>query len=537
MFKKEYVFAALIASVVILLSNIFLINPLLAPKDGMTFLGRRVINSQDTYTYVAFVEQARQGRWLFENLYTPEPQKANLLRPSYLFLGKIAAVFSIPSIVIYNAGRVFFSIIFCFVLYMFLRLFFKTPKTRLLAYAVILTSSGLGFLLGGIFPTSSDLWIPEANTFLSLGEAPHFILSQTLMLISFMFILKTWRGPLPGKKRYNAWYLLISFLALILLGFEHPFNLAVVTLSVIMTGVYLFIKNKEVLEKDIFYAVGISIIASVLAAAFQVFSLLQNPALKNWAQQNILATPNPILFIVGYGLILIFASIGLETYLKEKKTPQILIVSWIASTCVLLYMPIFFQRRFSEGLHIPFAILATVGIITSGYFLSRFTIHAVQKTALYTYCIAAVVILMAGSIASIGNDIVTISHDTQSAYYYYLLDSEVLSMEWLSQHTTPNDIILTNWFYGNILPGIAGRKVFVGHKVQTPYFDQKVEEINQFLGSKSADKAYQFLAKNKITYVFFGKNDSMLEQGYDPDKKAYLVKIYDQDNVRIYRVR
>jgi hypothetical protein len=52
----------------IFINNFPLISGYLIKKNSLTFLGRRIINSQDVYTYVAFIEQAKQGKILFSNL-------------------------------------------------------------------------------------------------------------------------------------------------------------------------------------------------------------------------------------------------------------------------------------------------------------------------------------------------------------------------------------------------------------------------------------------------------------------------------------
>src|SRR5258708_31555360 len=36
----------------------------LFPKNGLIFLGRRDLNWRDVYTYVSYIEQAKEGRWL-----------------------------------------------------------------------------------------------------------------------------------------------------------------------------------------------------------------------------------------------------------------------------------------------------------------------------------------------------------------------------------------------------------------------------------------------------------------------------------------
>lgn len=527
MIKKEYFFAALIAFIVLVFSNIYLLYGVFEPKDNLVFLERRVINSQDTYTYVSFIEQARQGRVLFTNLYSTEPQTATLIRPSYALLGVFASTFHTQSITAYHIGRILFSVFFFIILYAFLFQFFKTPKRRLLAFTVVLTASGWGFFLQNFFSQSSDLWIPESNMFLSLQEAPHFALAQALMVLSFLFILQ-------GFKKEKAYYFVFSFLALFVLGFEHPYNLLICVGTVTLTGVYLWIAKKAP-RKLVYYAVGSTVLSFISGFGYQYLETLRNPTLKSWVAES--SSPTPLHYMLGFGFLLVFALIGTEKFLKERKVSYVFVLSWIAAGSILMYAPVFFQRRLSEGFSIPLSILAAEGIISICIFVSSFGLVKVRSIVIYAVSGFLVTIMLLGTLVGVYTDVKTISGDNVDNYYYYLLQSEVDGMNYLRDNSNPNDTILTNWFYGNILPGVAGRKVYIGHKAQTKAFEQKVSLINHFILNKNTQESLKFLKDNSIDYIYVGKNDSMSRYGFKPDEKPYLSKIFDQNEVRIYKVK
>lgn len=531
--KRETLLAILISLIVLFLANFYIFFGLLFPKDNMVFLGRHVINADATYTYVSFIEQARTGRLLFENLYDPQPQTPSLFRPSYLFLGKFSQITNISPLITYHIGRVFFSAIFMAVLYLFLGLFFENRKDKLLSFAFVLTSSGLGYILVGLFPNSIDRWIPESITFLSLGEAPHFPLSQALMIGIFYCFLK-------GLSSSNKLYYLVLVFCLLLLSFEHPFNVPVIVLTIILTGGYFLFKKHQLgslSRKNVFWAILAVVFSAFAGISYQVYEVFKNPILRSWNLQNILPSPNLLNISVGYGLILPFSVVGLLQYRKKKSPKHFLIVFWVFSTMLLLYSPITFQRRFSEGLHIPLAILSTVGIIETGRYLSKFIKTRSKSSVEYSFAIFILMIAMLGLFGNIYDDISAIASDTQSQYYYHILNSEYDAMIWLKNHSNSDDLILSNVFYGNILPGISGRKVYVGHNIQTPNIDKKVLVAASFLQTKNTNKAQSFLKDNKITYIYFGKNDDMLKSGYKPGSKSYLHKVYTNGGVEIYKVQ
>lgn len=524
---KELLIACGIGFFVLFTSNLPLLSGLVFPKQNLHFLGRQVINSQDTYTYVSFIEQARQGRVIFENLYRSENQKQNLLRPSYALIGFFSKLFSFPSIFAYHLSRLILCIFFMTILYWFLSLFFKKAFHRLCTFYLILTSMGLGYL-SGFFFDSTDLWIPESITFLSISEAPHFILSQIYMLFIFGGLIL---GLIRKKKRYY----MIAIISVVLLALEHPFNLVVIASSVGLFCIWGY-REKLIVRKDLLTLGGV-IFFCLLGLLYQYVETISNVTLSSWAGQSNLSSPVPLYYILGYGFILPFAFIGFEKYLVTAKIEHRFILCWVVVTLVLLYMPVFFQRRFSEGLHIPISILAAVGIFSISLYISHFFVEKLKQVSFVGSVVFLLAVLSIGAINSVVTTTLTIHRDNSNAYYYYVTEAEYEGMEWIRQNTSPDDIVLTNWFYGNILPGVAGRKVYIGHKIQTPNFDQKINLINSFLLEKDAKKALEFLHKNKIKYIYLGNNDTMLQYGFEPSKKAYLIKEFDEGGVTVRRVR
>lgn len=512
-----------ISAFVLILNNSPLILGVINQKGDLVFLGRRDINSQDLYTYLSFIQQGKDGRILFKNLYMSEAQKPRLLRPSYIIIGKAAWLFNLSHIWAYHLARLAASVIFMTVLWWFLKQFFEDNIQRIVAYSLILTSAGFGLFFGKWASNSADLWIPEAITFLSLAEAPHFILAQILMIGGFALFLRA---------RY-----IFASLAFLALAFEHPFNLAVVAAAVLATAIWQITKDPAVQKLRLVKGLSIILLMVGLGVAYQIWEINQNQVLQSWAAQNKLLSPDPLAWFVGYGAIILFAMIGAEKFLKEARPGQILILSWIGATAVLLYSPIFFQRRFSEGLHIPLGIIAASGVLAASSLFTKYIIPK-AKAVLATASVLAIILFLALSSArAVANDIAVIQRDNPGNYYYHLLKSEMAGLAWLKGETNQNDVIAANWFYGNLIPGIIGRKVYLGHKVQTPFFDQKVENVNKFLLNKNSNEAHQFLKENGITYIFLGKNDTMLNYGFKPYEKPYLTDVYNKNDVLIFKVK
>lgn len=507
--KKTTIILFLIGLSVLILVNLPIIYYYLFPKENLVFLGRRVINSQDVYTYAAFIEEAKQGKILFENLFTTDQQSPTLLRPSYLLIGKFASFLNLSGIGAYHIARVIFSVIFLIVLYKFISGFFEDPRKRIIAFMMLLTSSGLGFALKMVTPNSSDLWIPESNTFLSLAESPHFILSQILMVSGFLFFMKY----LEKKKLI---YVFFSTLIFLLLAFEHPLNLIIIAPTIFFTSLL----SGMGLARSILFAS-----LSSFGIIYQFTQALTNPILKSWQVEHF--SPSPINYLAGFGLLIPLAVIGTEKFIKEKMSRFKLILIWAFATAVLVYSPSDFQRRMIEGAHIPLAVLATTGLFTA--------IEKLKKETRLLILYGSVIFLSFSSLYAVFNDMITLGKDSPERYYYYISRSESDGIEWLKNNTNANDGILSNWFFGNLIPGLTGRRVYLGHKAQSGDFYKKIELINAFLLDTDPISSAAFLKKNNINYIFLGNYDSMITYGFKPENNPALKLVYSKNEVIIYK--
>lgn len=498
--SKEKILIILISILTIVIVNLPFAYFYAKNTPGYTFLGRKVVNSEDTYTYLSFIEQAKQGRFLFENLYTSEPQKPTLFRPSYLVIGKLASVFRLSAIASYHLSRIVLSIIFFLVLYKLLEKFFDKPYERVLAYFVVLFANGLGTIN----------WIPEAVTFLSLGEAPHFILSQVLAITGIYFVFEFFE-----KENYK--YMVYSSLAFLFLSFEHPFDIVLIAPVIFVTSL---LKRNSIFKSSLLAGL------SSFGLAYQYLELSNNPILKLWQAQNTLSTPSLTIILLGYGFLIPLAIIGVEKFITKVDFKYKFVIVWVFTAAVVIYLPFNFQRRLLETVHIPISILATVGLLWIADRLGKYKTDVI---------FLSLIILPIFSLYSIVNDFKTIP-DTTNGYYYYIDNNELEAIEWLKPRSTFADIIFANKDYGNIIPGLIARKVFLGHNIQTVDLPKKIQEANTILLLKNEAAEKKFFKDNNIKYIFLGKNDAVRNFGFTPEDFGFLKEIYNKDGVTIYQI-
>lgn len=101
--NSEWRWVLIVSVCVILLSNTPYLYAAFHHPTNKIFTGIHNINPGDTYSYVAWIEQAKEGESLFQDLYTTEKQEVLLFHPVFFSLGLLARIFHLTSI--FEIGR------------------------------------------------------------------------------------------------------------------------------------------------------------------------------------------------------------------------------------------------------------------------------------------------------------------------------------------------------------------------------------------------------------------------------------------------
>lgn len=490
----------------------------LSSKKDLYFLGRSVVNGADTYPLLANIESARQGKIILPNLYSIESKTPFMIRPTYLFLGNVATVLRLESITAYHVGKFSLAVVFVFVLWKFIGLFINTKKKKWIALIIVLLSSGFGYFVKNDLPLSIDLWVPESNTFFSLIESPHFISAQIFLLCALYFLYKY------SKNLRKTTYLLISSLFASFLILEHPFMIPFVFVYVPLS--LLITQGKKGLQ--MFKNIVLYFLLPLLTTSVIYYLYLHSLSARLMNSQNILTTPSFIHVASGYGLLIVFSFLG-ALRLNIKQTKNKLLVTWVLLGFVLIYAPVSYQRRLIEGLHIPLALLSAIGIF---YVFEKMK----KRMSVYGPALLLFLVLIATNVYNVWHMISSYSLDTATAYTYHISATEFGAMRWLRDNTNDGDVVLASFYFSNIIPGITGRFVFNGHRIQSYKSEEKQELVDRFMGASDSEFRVRFLRANKIHYIFFGKNDPYNQYRSSFQEEPYVKKVFDREGVLILKI-
>jgi len=529
--------------IILFISLPFLLAGFIQLITGYYYTGVNFSAGGDKTVYLSYMEQARQGQWLFKNLFTSEAQQALLFSPLWLVLGKLSWLFNLSNILIFHLSRVALAFLFLSLIYRFLKNYFFDVIRQRLVFVFTMLASGLGvwsflsIILKGTIETNinnetigTDMWISEANTFTTLIHSPLFILSQILILIIFIVFLK-------NLNQYSVKKVLTLFFLTLILGILHPYDLVII-FGVLtgFTGVYS-IRQRKICWSSLF---NLFIMASAAFINFVYFYFIFNQqfALKGWLGQNVIHSPAFYYYLLGYGLIFLFFLLGLPQVLKKSKNYYFLFLfCWAFIQLSLLYFPLQFQTKMSNGLHLPLTIIAGLGFFWLWQKAREYFTSKRFKNILFKNLILQIFIILL-----ISSNIFIVFFEFSNVFSlsrpFFLNDKEMTAINWLKDNTADEAVVLfSSKEMGNLLPSIITRQVYLGHGHQTVNWFIKLEYIKWFYDNNLDDQEkIQWLKDSRITHVFFYKNE-INRLDLRPAEKKYLEKVYENLEVSIYLVK
>lgn len=499
------------------------------------FLGL-LTNPLDGNTYLAKMLAGAQGEWLFHLSFTSEDHQGALLFLFYTLLGKATALFGAPMIAGFQAARVVAGLFFLLCAYVFVAAFFSDLRLRRYCFLLICLSSGLGWLTVATGMIAVDLAVPEANSFYSLLANPHFPFSTGLTLLVFLSSLKVL------QKRTFSTVAVASILSLVM-SLIQPF---LVFSTAAILAAYLIRRAWTDYHKALGDALALilAFAPAVAFAGYTYYAASSQPVLRDWTAQNVTLSPDPLNYLLGYGLLAPLALAGLwvtesrrTSFLPAQPNASASVVfdprfltTWLAVNAVLLYIPFSLQRRFSQGLHIPLAILAAIGLV-------QIVLPALRKRGFGGRGIrrvagALMIVLFASNLMIL----VSLSADsTARRLPFFLPTDDFTALAWLNEHSSPRDTVLASPLIGNVIPGRAGNRVFLGHPMETIHAEEKGREVRTFFKAGTSDQFRRdLLSANGIVYLFYGPSERDLG-GFNPDSAGYLKLVFRVGQVSLYR--
>ncbi len=324
---------------------------------------------EDGNSYIAKMLLGSQGEWLFKTPYTAFPQTGFLAFLPYLLLGKLTAPPGQHAqlVALFQLFRWAGGFVMIYATYRFIGHFIADIRLRKFGTIVAVIGGGLGWLslfgLQGLWGGSLPLefYSPETFGFLSLFTLPHLSMARGLLLLG---ILAYWRG----YETDSHWKRMVfNGLLWVALGLMQPLTVVVGWLVIGIDLVIRLIRSRNdplfsfVRQTGVMNGVVIGVMSAPIVV-YTIVSFLVDPFLKIWAAQNIIKSPPPGDYLLGYAFLLPFIYFGARQIFREKQIETMTVMVWLICLPFLAYFPNNLQRRLPEGTWVAMVIVAMIGL-------------------------------------------------------------------------------------------------------------------------------------------------------------------------------
>ncbi len=521
--------------------------------------GSCILLDKDCYSYLAKMRQGAEGAWLFHIVYTPEPHPGAFFFPFHLLLGKIAALLpgsdlTARMMLVYQGARLLFGLGLLLTIYRFLSEFAQRTAVRRLAWLMTAFGGGLGWLLVVLGQSNwlgtppLDFYLPEGFAFLVLLGFPHIAAAQSLLLWGLLFLLKAWKGnlnsqfPIPNSQ--ITLHAAGAGVCWLLMGLIVPFYVPVAWAVAGAALLALALRKKPgfsisgatktwFLRREGLLA-GLAVLLSAPVVVYSAWVFTTDRVYATWAAQNLILSPHPFHYLSAYGAPLLLAAFAARAAWRDDG-PAWLPLAWVAVVPVLVYLPFNLQRRLVAGMQVPLSLLAAWGAVRL-WRLGKSTIqHRLFRPAhIRRWLVAALIATMPLT------NLITLTGSSGWMFArpapIFRDSAEITALDWLSEQTNLNDVILTARATGIYLPVRASARVFVGHGLETVNVDAKEALIARFFSAPTDDAWRQWLLKEySVDYLFWGPAERALG-AFDPNNADFLIPGYCHDNYAIFRV-
>lgn len=478
-------------------------------SDTDTCFNGFLMNPSDGYSYLAKIEQGRNGSWLFQLPFTSNPNTGAPLFLYYLFLGHVSRLFGLSALAVIHIARVFNAIILFIVLWICTHYFSR--KSHQMKIAALMLGGGMGWLILPWVSTPSDFWVAEGYPFLASFTNPHFPLA--IALIAAMMIL--WKN---SNLRCR---LGIFLLGGVLLSIIQPFGVVIVALTLGLDWVFHLIRNKEISRTKAANLLAFCV-GGVPYSIYLLIIIYSDPVLAEWNRQNVTPSPAFIDLFLSFSPGLLVILIGAFYAIKKKIVLDYVLVFWSIFTIGLSFIPFNLQRRFLLSGYIPVTLLAlNILDLYSGRF-SR--IVSLVRNAFLPVVVLTPVLILIISYTGISTN--------NSQIYIDSCKDISNGASWLKQNAQQKSTVLSDAQTGLYLPAMADVRVVYGHPFETPKADERKNKVDQCFLNGNIEVCNQLISTENIDFVWLNQRntDELLEYF------GMFRKVFSSVSVNIYAI-
>lgn len=438
----------------------YFMGVLLAPVDGMSYLAK--------------IDQGVDGSWLFTLPYTPEEHNGVFLFTFYLAMGHLSRMLNLPGVLVFHIVRIIGAAFMFLAYYRFVADWTDDVGQRRFTWAIGVLGAGFGWValaLGHSGPWDI-LILAEAFPLQAAFANAHFpwaiaiALNFAHVLSRHLFDTDIMDYP---ELSFDTLTLAVSSLVLISIS---PFALFPLAAGAGVHLLWKFWRNRAWPRRE-FAWLSIPLLFGTPLFLYNLWATSSaNPVLQAWMAQNITLSPPVWDYFIAYGMLLVFAAVGIYASSKNLQEGDVFLLGWLLSAVVMLYFPLNLQRRFSIAIMPPLVVYA-------GRAVWRIIIPTITKKRRSLTIVAVFCLVMPSTLISVFAPIAGSKVFLNgSGGYYFVTTDEHEALTWLgSQKGHP--LSLASPEFGTFLP-VYGMRVVYGHLYETLKEPQRKSSVTAF---------------------------------------------------------
>jgi hypothetical protein len=122
----------------------------------------------------------------------------------------------------------------------------------------------------------------------------------------------------------------------------------------------------------------------------------------------------------------------------------------------------------------------------------------------------------------------------------YPKKTEMEAVDWLRKNSHPNDIVLSGYHAGMLIPAFSGNRVYTSwwyKLIEPPTFPAVLDALAGFYRQTiSIEDASTFLKQSQISYIYYSQEEHLLNPLVWGLDYPFLKEVYNQGEVIIYKV-
>lgn len=541
---SEFLWIILSVLVLLLLSYIPVVrNYQAVPSDRLYYGGEEY--PLDMVGDLAYVQEGYHGDALTSFRYsTLLHDTPTFLKFEYLTVGWAARIMHIPPVTMFLLTRFALSLVFLTIVYWGLRLVFADPLERITGYIFVLfgasvtVSSSATSFIGKV--------VYDAMVFQRMSLAMHhYLLGAITILLSLFFLSRVLERP----QRIKSLTVAIVFGILASLFYAPDSVLAVSGLPVyfFLDMISVFVRTKRIVvdwtKISILFVYSICVLAPVVYVRFVVADA--------WSQFNSahMESLNPFNvtffeYLLAVGAVYVLAWIAVPSVIRRGKALLLLLATWILVhplgeffvSPILKLNPI---RYFLTPYFVVYGVLAAVGVST----LVSVVRSRMKRIATWVLTTALAAVVIATGIGTYQANWQRSNLCFCTAQFFdfaYPKRTVMDAIRWLSVNTNPNDIVLSGYYAGTLIPAFSGNRVYVSwyyRLVEPPTMPFVETQITKFYANGMTDgEAADFLKQTQVSYVFYSEGEQLNTSGALTLRYPFLRDVYNRNGTIIYRV-